>query len=285
MMRLDLPKYKMEHAVNLCAKGITGNHLLHGKLINGKDALIKCEENYESLSRGGSLFQINPLSIYAEGNLAIVDNLTGSELIKVYNQYFVPEGKPARIIYDELLNSAKEKCPFCGGIGTPRTLDHFLPKSKFPQYSILTSNLVPSCFDCNIGDKGSDHALDAASQTIQPYLDLDIFFIEQWIFADYFPGNDLSPGYFKYYVRPPVGWDAINVNRCTKHFDDFKIGRRYATKAAENLGVVLNQIQLLSKRGLSMEVIKSDLLVPGITKSPFVNHWHGIMCQSLNNSF
>ncbi|WP_417436817.1 HNH endonuclease [Idiomarina abyssalis] len=39
-------------------------------------------------------------------------------------------------------------CPFCGMPLRPLTLDHFIPKSKWPEYSILPNNLVPQCRGC-----------------------------------------------------------------------------------------------------------------------------------------
>lgn len=39
-------------------------------------------------------------------------------------------------------------CPACGEDGTPRTLDHYLPKTTFPEYSIHLKNLVPMCDIC-----------------------------------------------------------------------------------------------------------------------------------------
>lgn len=38
-------------------------------------------------------------------------------------------------------------CPMCGSLKTG-TVDHYLPKSKFPEYSFYSKNLVPAC-DCN----------------------------------------------------------------------------------------------------------------------------------------
>jgi hypothetical protein len=39
-------------------------------------------------------------------------------------------------------------CPFCGMPLKPLTLDHFIPKSKWPEYSIFPNNLVPQCREC-----------------------------------------------------------------------------------------------------------------------------------------
>ena len=44
-------------------------------------------------------------------------------------------------------------CPACGEDGTPRTLDHYLPKTSFPEFAIHLKNLVPMCDVCQ-GIKG-----------------------------------------------------------------------------------------------------------------------------------
>lgn len=39
-------------------------------------------------------------------------------------------------------------CPACGEDGTPNTLDHYLPKTYFPEFSIHLRNLIPMCDIC-----------------------------------------------------------------------------------------------------------------------------------------
>ncbi|RCU45206.1 HNH endonuclease [Corallincola holothuriorum] len=39
-------------------------------------------------------------------------------------------------------------CPFCGNPKKPDTLDHFIPKDQWPEYSIFPNNLVPQCRSC-----------------------------------------------------------------------------------------------------------------------------------------
>lgn len=40
------------------------------------------------------------------------------------------------------------RCPFCD-ISEASTLDHYLPKEKFPEFAIFSRNLVPCCSPCN----------------------------------------------------------------------------------------------------------------------------------------
>lgn len=281
MMRLSEPQYNFEQTIDECSAGITGNAALRKKVESSKPALVTVEAEYLLAASMGDLYTIHPINTDKHTDPIIVSDLRKSELIKIYDQYFVAEKKPARKIYDALLNSANEKCPFCGGIGTPRNLDHFLPKAHFPQFSVLPRNLVPSCRDCNMDGKAHAFATNAEDQIIQPYGDKDQFFQEQWIFANYHAGNDGEPGEFEYFASPPKEWLEIDKQRVRKHFADFDLARRYATKAAETLGTVLQQIKLLQKAGLDSDAIKDSLLQPGVDTAQFANHWQRGMYQAL----
>lgn len=202
-MKLDEPPYSFERALEECETGVTRNQALLQRLAFSRADLLAVEERYCALALAGDLYTILPIEPDMNPNAVVISALSKSDLVKFYDQYFVPEKKPARKVYDVLLNSAKEKCPFCGGIGTPRNLDHFLPKSRFPQFSVLPRNLVPSCRDCNMDGKAQDFARRAEDQVIQPYLDHEGLFSVQWIFARYHPGNIGEPGQFEYFVDPP----------------------------------------------------------------------------------
>lgn len=278
MMRLSKPEYSFKRTIEECIAGITGNASLRDKLIARVD-FEEEEPNYLALANIGQLYTIS--NINGCEDPVIVDRLRKSDLMKIYEQYFVPEEKPARKIYNALLNAAKEDCPFCGGIGTPSNLDHFLPKSHFPQFSILPFNLVPACRDCNMGGKGSMFAKNAEDQIIQPYADKSQFFSEQWIFATYHDGNDTQPGEFEYHTQPPCHWSEVDKARVRKHFKDFNLAKRYGIQAGRQLRTVLRQIKCVKESGGNF---KSSLLQPGIDAAPFANHWQKGMYQALLNS-
>ena len=285
MMRLSEPQYSCEETVDECLNGITGNADLRRKLVDSKPALVAMETPYTEAAANGELYTIEPINHTDEiPDPVAVNTLIKSDLIKIYDQYFVPEAKPARKIYDSLLNAAKEKCPFCGGIGTPRNLDHFLPKTHFPQFSILPCNLVPACRDCNMDGKAQAYASTPEDQIIQPYVDGNKFFTEQWIYATYNKAANDEPGEFEYYTSPPDDWSEIDKQRISKHFIIFNIAKRYGTKAAEQLGTVLEQIKRLKERDLDNQTVIDVILQPGIDKAPFVNHWQYAMYQALINS-
>ena len=279
MMRLDQPQYTLDQTIDECILGVTGNDLLRQNLIASRNDLSDAGMQYTIAANTGELYTIQPVNV--DGDPVVINVLKKSELVKVYEIYFRAAKKPARKIYDSILNAAQDKCPFCGGIGTPRNLDHFLPKAHYPQFSILPSNLVPSCRDCNMDGKAQNFASSAERQIIQPYSDSQRFFVDQWIFATYISFDDGEPGKFEYYALPPEEWPDIDKERAQRHFADFNLAKRYATKAAEQLGTVLGQIRSMKQANLDIGEIQNVLLQPAVDAAQFSNHWQKGMYQAL----
>ena len=281
MIKLNAPSYNFLQSLETCIEGITGNNALKAKIIHNKNALNEEGQSYLASAQTGELYTFGPVMCAKGEDPIVIDNLTKSELVKLYDTYYVKAGKPGRSVYNSLMLAADEKCPFCGGIGRPRNLDHFLPKAHFPIFSILPNNLVPSCRDCNMDGKGQGFAITKAQQVIQPYLDDMMFFNEQWVFASYTPSGNDEPGTFIYFVNPPGNWDADDKARVITHFTDFELAVRFATKASEELATSLTQINLLKELGISNDQVRQTLVEPVINGAPFVNHWRRGMYQAL----
>lgn len=82
-------------------------------------------------------------------------SLSGSKLPRsvldaIYNSYdLTQKGRTLQNVRDDLKKAApNKKCTYCG-IGTPNTLDHYLPRSTYKIFSIHTHNLIPVCQECN----------------------------------------------------------------------------------------------------------------------------------------
>jgi hypothetical protein len=61
------------------------------------------------------------------------------------------------------------RCLLCG-LGQASTLDHYLPKSRFPEYSVLGQNLIPCCPQCNLF-KGNHYLSSSGSRFLHSYFD------------------------------------------------------------------------------------------------------------------
>ncbi|MEV0058297.1 HNH endonuclease signature motif containing protein [Nocardia sp. NPDC050718] len=70
---------------------------------------------------------------------------------------------------NEVIRGAVRRlCPMCGQ-REASTLDHFLPKEIFPEYSIFPLNLIPACPECNTQKRS--YVGDHQTRLIHAYLD------------------------------------------------------------------------------------------------------------------
>lgn len=63
-------------------------------------------------------------------------------------------------------------CPMCGGLGA-KTVEHYLPKGPYPEFSVFSYNLFPSCESCN-STRGSRHVSGVGYKLLHPFFDEDI---------------------------------------------------------------------------------------------------------------
>lgn len=166
--------------------------------------------------------------------------VTKTELKNVYTSHMVAKSKLARDIYQALLDRAPlGLCPSCG-FGQAETLDHYLSKAGFPQFSVLPLNLVPACKSCNHG-KLDSVATTAGQQPLHPYYDHGHYVAEQWLYAEV---RETAPLAIRYYVSPPPHWDAVSKERIASHFSGFQLSRRFGVQAASEIAALRNMLSM-----------------------------------------
>lgn len=135
-------------------------------------------------------------------------------LIKQYSDYIQAQGNPWQIaslgfcsplneaikrhysVPPESLGFIKELrdtgspdvCPMCGSFGTG-TLDHFLPKSGYPELAIFSRNLVPAC-SCNTKRSTVVKGTISSEHVLHPYFENCL---NQRLLTSLFEGNLDNP--------------------------------------------------------------------------------------------
>lgn len=196
----------------------------------------KIASDYEILATDAKL---SSLSVHVGNNDSVVlGSVTKGELKNLYTQQMVGERKPGRLIYERIRALSLGKlCPSCG-FGQVKTLDHYLPKSKYPLYSVLPANLIPSCRDCNTGKLASSASI-ASSQPIHPYFDQQHFFDDQWIVASVV---QTEPATLSFSVSPPDSWDPLSKARAAAHLESYDLSDRFSVRVGEQLAVLRHQL-------------------------------------------
>jgi len=289
MKRLTLPNISFNDMLVKCSEGMEQVNV-RNNFISVFPTFYAKEQQYQALSLAGNLYtypKVNPLT----NTTPVVGHLTKRKLVNLYENNLRDKDKPARDYYDALLVSSGERCPFCGDIGQTKNLDHFLPKAHFPEFSVMPLNLVPSCRDCNMGEKGQAYATVEDDQAIHPYVDKGIFYQEQWVYAEYIDEDD---GAVVYSVQCPAAWSPKEKNRARNHFNGLDLANRYSLEAGKHLSEVIDQknafvdVILGFDPQATPQAIKNGFvnanLQPLIDSEQFANHWKKVMYQCLANS-
>ncbi|EFC6289729.1 MULTISPECIES: HNH endonuclease [Enterobacteriaceae] len=289
MKKIPCPTKSFNEMLAKCADGMSQKNV-RINFLSHLQTFLQIEQQYKTLSLTGLLF-LYPKTEPLTDTTLVIGDLTKTKLENLYDNNLRNKEKPARDFYDKLMVSSGEKCPFCGDIGQTRNLDHFLPKAHFPEFSVMPLNLVPSCRDCNMGEKGASFATTEVEQTLHPYIDKDIFFQNQWVFADYV--NE-DTGAIEYHVNCPVEWRQEDKDRARNHFVNLNIAHRYSLEAGKHLSEIIDQknsfktmIRCLVPQISSESIIQGFIdavLQPVIDSHQFKNHWKRVMYQCLKDS-
>jgi len=278
MRAIKKPELDVKFVYSTCVSGIQ-NGDLRSRLSDIDAYIVELSDDYDDKAKNSSLYTIPEIN--CEDSDLVVGNVNKKELKDLYSQQMAVLKKPARRIYDELLNSAPNgKCPFCG-FGHASTLDHYLPKSKFPCFSVLPVNLVPACRDCNSGAKKTKTASRAEDQVLHPYYDHRSFISEQWLFSNVI---ETSPVSIIFFVKPPESWDQISQQRVLTHFIDFGLSKRFSVEAAEELSTLKMLLSFFYKSN-NAEAVREYLKEKFVSEfNTHRNSWKTAMYQGLSQS-
>ena len=262
MVVVDIPKIRKSDIYKCCCNGIRDKakkknllNYLYVFLLNARSYCNSARKKY--LDKYIIKEPINCKKFTRYKNIK-------KDLLDLYDKRLVREKGPRRY-YDQIMASPKlEKCPYCG-LGRVSTLDHYLPKSKFPIFSILPNNLIGCCRDCN-AIKGN-----TVLNTIHPYY--DDFTKTQWLFAKV-NWSDLT---MEFFVDTKDINNALDKKKIEEHFRVYELARRYAIEAASELSDL--RIEFENKNLIKIH-IEQELC----TKFEFkpINNWKTAMYQALS---
>lgn len=158
---------------------------------------------------------------------SIPQNCSPDDFSRLYNDKFAKKNSIGREYYNRILSAPIHGvCPICG-VQRVTTLDHYLPKSKYPSLVVTPLNLIPTCRDCNLGK--NDYDFNSPSQApLHPYLD-------DLTDAAWLQANIDAKQVVLFYVDPPASWPAMQKERLEKHLALYNLYALYGMHAAEEI--------------------------------------------------
>jgi len=261
-----------------CMKRI-GDHSKRKRTLQHRLVINQYLSEYDLLATNKWLYSLSPFN--GANSAIVLGSITKLEFKSFYTQYMVQQ-KPtfeSRKMYDRIKNSSS-KCPFCG-FGEVCEVDHFLPKSEFPIYSVLTYNLIPACHLCNHG-KSASYASSCGEQTLHPYYDHDEINTHQWVHAEIV---EKEGGYaLRYFVVPPLSFTQDSRDRVEAHFKEFNLAKRFGIQSSNEIGDLINTIKRWYDPG-GADAVKEFLVGEASDRlSRHKNSWQTAMYVALADS-
>lgn len=173
----------------------------------------------------------------------------------------------------EVISLASGRCPYCE-ISAATSIDHYLPRSAFPEFSILAANLIPLCADCN-RLKG-DFRPNAIRRYPHLYLDAPIQSV--YLVATVENGAGIAVSY-------SMEWSAGICRELKSAIEflvnDFDLLRRFSIEGAEELSAQLSSIRYVANFGAERLRTHFGWLAKGFADSFGLNHWRTALYRSI----
>lgn len=272
--------------------------LLKGRHNNNKNAMLitrlKAVENllteeeniYRKLGEDRLLHTIKEVvEIIIPEDIELVEGISkvisDKEMAKVYTNFLVEQpdsSKIGRIIYDKILsNTYHNLCPYCSQREV-KTVDHYLPKSKFITYAIAPVNLLPSCSDCN-KSKLDNYTFLEDQMIIHPYF--ENLSNEVWLGCKVV--ENVWPITFSYFILDIEG-NPILTSRLNYQFSLFELAKLYADNASREFNYRLKS--LIKEYNSNPENRALDFIIDNQESysSENKNSWQTKMFDALSNS-
>lgn len=167
-------------------------------------------------------------------------------------------------------------CPYCR-IEPTLPLDHFLPRSKFPEFSISTRNLVPSCTTCNTVHKKARWGIGPNRPFLHPYFDAFPAILYLRCMVQVQPATPNAPGSLIVgFTIDKTGCTTSQlleqVDQIERHFTEMDLNTRYINKVTMEILPALGRLLASQANQAEREENVNHYIHSGINSSD-LNTW------------
>lgn len=197
-------------------------------------------------------------------------------LVEYYEQ---PPVNLKAVIQNRRNGHGLSACPSCGSPFKPNTLDHFLPKDKWPEYSIYPNNLVPQCIGC-APIKGKRYYCDEAlaAMFINPiYSDL-LSKVRFGVDIEIRDGAEAPEFTVKLWAGGLSGNDLARVRR---HLEKLDIHSRMQNFFLQEF---FHWKRIVSEQGIDIRPAMEQRIAERVTQGDRPSEWKSAFCKGVLES-
>ena len=270
MRRINKPNYSPKEVFLLCVSRVR-DPKLKARLETVADDIAERAKEYDERAAEAGLYTL-PEHDDVSGVVS------GQEMQGVYTSRMARKRAPGRRVYDQIVASApNDMCPLCGQ-GLVASLDHHLPKTSFPSFTVTPYNLVPSCDRCN-KTKLDVVPSNAEEQTLHPYYDDTTK--HRWLYASVL---ETAPASIRFFVEVQESSDGVLRARIESHFNTFKLGALYAAHAGAELANIRAQLEDIHSMA-GAEAVREHLETGAESRRRnHANSWQTAMYSAMTSS-
>lgn len=202
--------------------------------------------NYDSKLSTNTLPSLTKLSLSTSEEV---------DLLSLYSYQNSKLTKFRRQISTDTSSTYQATCQYCT-INSVNSLDHFVPKDLFPEFSVHPNNLIPSCTECN-----SKKLVRWINNNQHFFLNLyiDLLPNNQYLFVEL---NVVSLN------NIDINFKVENVNKIpislytiiNSHYTELDLFQRFKDKSSDVIIELTNSIQASLSIGISMPIIQQTTL-------------------------
>lgn len=178
-----------------------------------------------------------------------------------------------------LAHNAGGRCCFCS-YRPASTLDHYLPRASYPEFSVLPLNVAPACWECNHA-KGDDYLReDTGPAFLHAYLDQGLTGI-RFLFGELaiVAGEPM----INYYVDPPEDLPDELGLRIRSHFAELDLAKHYLYEAINELNERRQAVASMWEAGADVVVVQDYFRreADSVGAASGANHWRFVLLEAL----
>ncbi len=282
MIKLPLPIDDHSISLDSCLSDLPSSKLAcKFRLSRAKKSLVMQSQVYAHRANSIDLHKFESSS-RAKPDAKVAhcgSEVSKGDLVALYKDTFSKKGTVSRSIYNKIKLSSKERCSICL-VGEAETLDHYLPKARYPAFAVDPQNLIPACTKCNKG-KGASLLEKKGEHVLHPYFSSNKFYDDLWLKAEVI---EETPVKVRFYVDPPLNWTDDDITLVKTHFDDFDLADKFSLFVLPTVVSEIDTVNLsLNKYEFSVQSIQEDFLYKA-QKRPTINSPIAAMYRAMSQS-
>jgi hypothetical protein len=178
----------------------------------------------------------------------------------------IEDAQPARFL---------KRCPYCG-VTLPKTYDHYLPESHFPELSVHALNLIPCCGSCNSTKK--NFWKNNAHRTFL-YFYQDLIPNVQYLNVNIITGGGSIGAQFS--IQTPINIQDPVWQVLFSHYEKLGLIFTYNELASDEITEVFNAcVAHIRCGGAGVRQFVEELLAPEEVLYG-INHWRVVLMKEL----